>query len=68
MREIYDRNFVSAYFGASILTFIIYDKSYKAINKIRWVDSSTQCMTLIEAQKSENKCQKDKIWVYLLSI
>ena len=49
MREIYDRNFVSAYFGASILTFIIYDKSYKAINKIRWVDSSTQCMTLIEA-------------------
>ena len=70
MRKIYDKNFVSAHYDPSILTFIIYDKSYKykTINKIRWVDSTTQFMTLIEPQKSENKCQKNKIRVYLLSI
>ena len=37
----------------SILYFIIYDKSYKTINKLRFVDYATQSMTLIEAQKSK---------------
>ena len=74
--KIDDRNFVSAHYGPSILTFYnIYDNSYKTINKIRCVDSATQCMTLIEAQKPDNNYQKDKILVvggykcvYLLSV
>ena len=56
MRKINDKNFVSPHYDPSILKFIIYDNSYKTINKIRWVDSTTQFMTLIEPQKSENKC------------
>ena len=74
--KIDDRNFVSAHYGPSTLTFYnIYDNSYKTINKIRCVDSATQCMTLIEAKKPGNSWEKDKIivvggykCVYLLSV
>ena len=74
--KIDDRNFVSVHYGPSTLTFYnIYDNSYKTINKIRCVDSATQCMTLIEAKKPGNSWEKDKIivvggykCVYLLSV
>ena len=74
--KIDDKNFISAHYGPSIVTFYnIYDNSYKTINKIRCVDSSTQCMTLIEVKKQENNFQKEKIvvvggykCVYLLSV
>ena len=62
--KIDDRNFVSAHYGPSTLTFYnIYDNSYKTINKIRCVDSATQCMTLIEVKKAGNNWEKEKIIV-----
>ena len=74
--KIDEKNFVSSHYGPSTVTFYnIYDNSYKTINKIRCVDSATQCMILIEAKKPENNWQKDKIivvggykCVYLLSV
>ena len=70
-----ENNFISAHYGPSIVTFYnISDNTSKTINKIRCVDSSTQCMTLIETKKPKSKWQKDKFvivggynCVYLLS-
>ena len=73
--KIDENNFISAHYGPSIVTFYnISDNTSYSINKIRCVDSATQCMTLIETKKPESKWQKDKIviiggynCVYLLS-
>ena len=74
--KIDENNFVSAHYGPSIVTFYnINDDTSKSINKIRCVDSATQCMTLVETTKSGSNWQKDKIvivggynCVYLLSV
>ena len=68
-------NFVSAHYGAGIVTFYnIYDDSKKSVENIKCVDSSTQCMDLIEVPKAESNLEKGKIIViggykiiYLLS-
>ena len=73
--KIDENNFISAHYGPSIVTFYnISDNTSNSINKIRCVDSSTQCMALIETKKPESNWQKDKIviiggynCVYLLS-
>ena len=70
-----NKNFISAHYGPGIVTFYnIYDESKKSIEKIKCVDSATQCMTLIEVKKAESNWQKDKIiivggykCIYLLS-
>ena len=70
-----NKTFISAHYGPGIVTFYnIYDESKKNIEKIKCVDSATQCMTLIEVKKAESNWQKDKIiivggykCIYLLS-
>ena len=70
-----NKTFISAHYGSSIVTFYnIYDESSKTLEKIRCVDSATQCMTMIEVQKPVNNI-KEKIiviggykCVYLLSV
>ena len=70
-----NKTFISAHYGPGIVTFYnIYDESKKSIEKIKCVDSATQCMTLIEVKKAESNWQKDKIiivggykCIYLLS-
>ena len=70
-----NKTFISAHYGPSIVTFYnIYDETQKTLDKIRCVDSSTQCMTLIEIQNQTNH-SKEKIIVvggykciYLLSV
>ena len=70
------KSFVSAHFGGNIVTFYnITDDSKKTLEKIKCVDSATQCMAIIEVQKPENNWQKDKIiivggykCIYLLSV
>ena len=71
-----NKTFISAHYGPGIVTFYnIYDESKKSIEKIKCVDSATQCMTLIEVKKAESNWQKDKIiivggykCIYLLSV
>ena len=70
-----NKTFISAHYGPSIVTFYnIYDETKKTLDKIRCVDSATQCMTLIEIQNQTNN-SKEKIIVvggykciYLLSV
>ena len=70
-----NKTFLSAHYGSSIITFYnIYDESSKTLDKIRCVDSASQCMTMIEVQKPVNNI-KEKIiiiggykCIYLLSV
>ena len=70
-----NKTFISAHYGPSIVTFYnIYDETQKTLDKIRCVDSATQCMALIEIQ-NQTKNSKEKIIViggykciYLLSV
>ena len=70
-----NKTFISAHYGPSIVTFYnIYDETQKTLDKIRCVDSATQCMALIEIQNQTNN-SKEKIIVvggykciYLLSV
>lgn len=70
-----NKNFISAHYGPGIVTFYnIYEDNKKTIDKIKCVDSATQCMALIEVKKPKSTFQKDKIiivggykCVYLLS-
>jgi hypothetical protein len=70
------QNYVSAHYGPGIVSFYnLQNDTIKSVDKIKCVDSSTYCLTLIEIQKPENDWQKDKIIVvggykciYLLSV
>ena len=70
-----NKTFISSHYGASIATFYnIYDESQKTIDKIKCVDSASQCMTLIEIQNNLNNL-KEKIviiggykCIYLISV
>ena len=70
-----NKTFISSHYGASIATFYnIYDESQKTIDKIKCVDSASQCMTLIEVQNNSNNL-KEKIviiggykCIYLISV
>ena len=70
-----NKTFISAHYGPSVVTFYnIYDETQKTLDKIRCVDSATQCMDLIEIQNQSNN-SKEKIIViggykciYLLSV
>ena len=70
-----NKTFISSHYGASIATFYnIYDESQKTIDKIKCVDSASQCMTLIEIKNNLNNL-KEKIviiggykCIYLISV
>ena len=70
------KNFISAHYGPGIVTFYnLLQDTTKTIEKIKCVDSATQCMSLVEVQKTINNWQKDKIiivggykCIYLLSV
>ena len=70
------KNFISAHYGPGIVTFYnLLQDSTKTIEKVKCVDSATQCMSLVEVQKPINNWQKDKIiivggykCIYLLSV
>ena len=67
--------FISAHYGSSTVTFYnIYEDYKKTLDRIRCVDSASQCMTLIEVHKPLNSA-KEKIVViggykciYLISV
>ena len=67
--------FIAAHYGSSTVTFYnIYEEYKKTLDRIRCVDSASQCMTLIEVQKPLN-FTKEKIVVvggykciYLISV
>ena len=70
------QNYASAHYGPGIVSFYnLQNDTIKSVDKIKCVDSSNHCLTLIEIQKPENDWQKDKIIVvggykciYLLSV
>jgi hypothetical protein len=70
-----NRIFIAAHYGPSTVTFYnIYEEYKKTLDRIRCVDSASQCMTLIEVQKPLN-FTKEKIVVvggykciYLISV
>ena len=70
-----NRIFIAAHYGPSTVTFYnIYEEYRKTLDRIRCVDSASQCMTLLEVQKPLNGA-KEKIVVvggykciYLISV
>jgi len=70
-----NRIFIAAHYGPSTVTFYnIYEDYRKTLDRIRCVDSASQCMTLLEVQKPLNGA-KEKIVVvggykciYLISV
>ena len=69
-----NQTFISAHYGLSMVNFYnIYNDSNKVLDKIKCVDSATQCMTKIEVQKPGNNTKETIIiiggykCIYLLS-
>ena len=70
-----NRIFIAAHYGPSTVTFYnIYEEYRKTLDRIRCVDSASQCMTLLEVHKPLNGA-KEKIVVvggykciYLISV